>query len=432
MKKIIAITLAVLLVIMNFAACGGQQAADDGVTSGYGYKSSDGYEAVNGRLSWDAINAIPVKSADMTEQQLRKICVDMHRLSREFVWVSNAELRYLALSDYDYLRDGEVYAGFPYMKQGTGNVYRVMDYMDPDTGVVDIATAGQTPGLFGNMCSCSAWWGWARVVNSAEYMYSKHATAANGCLPVGAYVYDASATEYTPNYGTGTICTDTGEEGMFECYALMKMADGLVCNTPGSHIVMVASDAVVVRDENGKIDPDKSTVTIIDQTTKWRDGATADGKSYKTTGNMDEEWTFAYLLKKSYVPFTFAEFTGEDPVEETEVSFSHNGQTITKDQLFASKITSNYAISDVYAIVSDSKGNEVYRHAVRAAWPCMMELAFTFDSQQSFPNAEADKDCISTWGTWDNIKADESYTVKVIAQLGTGERPTLWEGKLAQ
>ena len=30
------------------------------------------------------------------------------------------------------------------------------------------------------------------------------------------------------------------------------------------------------------------------------------------------------------------------------------------------------------------------------------------------------------------LAADGDYTVKVYAQLGTGERPTLWEGKLAQ
>ena len=34
------------------------------------------------------------------------------------------------------------------------------------------------------------------------------------------------------------------------------------------------------------------------------------------------------------------------------------------------------------------------------------------------------------WGNLDKLDPAKSYTVKVYAQLGTGERPTLWEGKL--
>ena len=35
------------------------------------------------------------------------------------------------------------------------------------------------------------------------------------------------------------------------------------------------------------------------------------------------------------------------------------------------------------------------------------------------------------WGSYENLNAADGYTVKVVAQLATGERPTLWEGKLA-
>lgn len=433
MKKFLCSILA-LLCLLSMAACGESKKettpAAQVKLSGYGYESPDGYSEVKNKLSWDAINAIPLKREDMTEKELRQVCVDMHRLSREFVWISNAELRYLALTEYDFLKDGTVYAGFPYTKQGTGNVYRVMDYMDPETGVVDIATVGEQPGLFGNMCSCSAWWGWARVVNSVEYMYSKHATAANGCLPVGSYVCDETRETYDSTYGTGTIIQNNGEEVMFESYAQVKMADGLVCNQPGSHVVMASANAQVVRDSDGKINPDKSSVTIIDQTAKRVDGANQAGDAFSTTGNVDKTWTFTYLVEHGYIPFTFAEFKGTDPVEKTEVSFSHQGDTITKEQLFASKVTCNYALSDVYVIVTDSKGNEVYRHAIRAAWPCMLELEIILEGKQSFPRADEDKDCISIWGSWDNVKAGD--TVQIVAQVGTGERPVLWEGKLAK
>ena len=94
--------------------------------------------------------------------------------------------------------------------------------------------------------------------------------------------------------------------------------------------------------------------------------------------------------------------------------------------LLKSKVTCNYALSDVYAVITDSKGNEVYRHAVRAAYPCILEL----DIMKTSP--ADDKDCVAVWGSLDTLSAEESYTVSIVAQVGTGERPTPWEGKLAQ
>ena len=34
------------------------------------------------------------------------------------------------------------------------------------------------------------------------------------------------------------------------------------------------------------------------------------------------------------------------------------------------------------------------------------------------------------WGSTDDLKAGSDYTMKIYLQSGTGERPTLWEGKL--
>lgn len=78
------------------------------------------------------------------------------------------------------------------------------------------------------------------------------------------------------------------------------------------------------------------------------------------------------------------------------------------------------------SLTADSKGNEVYRHAVRAAYPCILELDIVKTSPAD------DKDCVTVWGSLNTLSAEESYTVSIVAQVGTGERPTLWEGKLAQ
>ena len=38
---------------------------------------------------------------------------------------------------------------------------------------------------------------------------------------------------------------------------------------------------------------------------------------------------------------------------------------------------------------------------------------------------------VDIWGSEDNLVGG-SYTAKITAQLGTGERPVLWEGKLVE
>ena len=39
---------------------------------------------------------------------------------------------------------------------------------------------------------------------------------------------------------------------------------------------------------------------------------------------------------------------------------------------------------------------------------------------------------VDVWGDLEKLIEGNTYTVKLYAQLSTGERPTLWEGKLAQ
>ena len=116
---------------------------------------------------------------------------------------------------------------------------------------------------------------------------------------------------------------------------------------------------------------------------------------------------------------TFAEWTGDDPIEETTVTYSHTGDTITIDQLFGSKITTNYYLFDIYAHIYDSQGAEVCKIARRYESTNTREMTF-------------DETAFATeiWGSYKDLDPKDGYTVKVVAQIGTGERPTVWEGKL--
>ena len=393
------------------------------------YESGEGYKTVGNMLTWENLNAFPIKNENMTVREMRQLVVDFYNFSKTFTWVANADNTYDAGAGYGintYYGNG-VYGGFPYVSLGTGNPYRFMDFMDERTGVVNINEANKYPTLFGNQCSQSAYYSWGRFVNSAKYsIYTAYMVQGNGYIPVGPYTYDKTITEYTADYGTGKIIEDNGAEVMYESYAQMQIADGLVRKFPGGHTVMCVGDPVVVRDENGKIDPERSYILASDQTAGWSTTTNAMGDSYSYTKNVNAKWSFSYILEKGYLPFTFGEFLGTDSIEETVVTYSHTGDKISQGNLFGSTVTSNYDILDIYAVITDSKGNEVYRLANRAQHPFVRSLSFDLTAErEGVPGAYQ-------WGSLEDLSADETYTVEIIAQLATGERPTLWTGTYVQ
>lgn len=388
------------------------------------YESGDGYTKVNNMLSWEKLNSFPIKHADMTEDEMRQLVVDFYNFSKTFVWVASEDYSYEIGAGYGTgnLQGGGVYAGFPYVSLASNSAYRMMDFMDEKTGVVNIAVAGANPMLFGNQCSLSAYWGWARVINSITACYTKDVVQKNGFVPVGPYTYPEDLEMYSADYGTGKIIEENGETVMYESYACLKLGDALVRNNPGGHVVMVAGTAYVVRDESGNIDPKASYILASDQTNGWTSATNAEGDTYTYTKNVNAKWNFKYLLDKGYLPHTFKEYSGADPIEDTVVTYSHQGETISRDQLFGSTIATNYALSDIYAVFTDSQGNEVYKLAVRAKLPVVQELTFAQEVIVDEGNT------VTEWGSLDNLFEGETYTVEIIAQLGTGERPTLWKG----
>jgi hypothetical protein len=242
-------------------------------------------------------------------------------------------------------------------------------------------------------------------------------TKYKGYVLLGNYKYDtAKVKTWNETYGTDECVKENGDQVMYESYAKLKTGDGLVYYTTAGHVIMAASDAHVEYVPGiDAIDGSKSYITIIHQAQAWEDATAADGKGFQVKDGVDVKVTFQQLFKSNYVPVTFAEFMGTDPVEKTTYSFSHTAATATLEQLCKGKLTCNYSITDAYIIVTDASGREVYKHAVRntTAWAKTLTMA------KSGANVD----------TWGKLTAG-SYNVKVVAQLGTGERPTVYTGTL--
>ena len=435
MKKMFLGLLALLLVAVTFVACS-KEAGEAGGKPANGeptyvskFKSGKGFQEIKDPVSWEKINSYPIKTAGMPIEEARQLCVNFLRYAKTACWIPNDS--YDIWSDAKIHNDGtpparsmtggDIYGGLPYIGYATGSIYRLMDYIDENTGVVDMKRAGAVPEAFGNQCANGAYVGFARVINSAKYSITEDMVMTNGFLRVGPYVYEDYLPTYGDTYGTDEIIAENDRDTMFESYALLKAGDGIVYYTTAGHVVMVATDAVVVRDPaTNKIIPNQSYITVLDQTATWTTGTNEAGDTFTYEANVDAKWSFDKLYNGSYLPFTFKEWTGEDPIEETEVSISHQGETITMDQLYSLTVTSNYYIMDLYAQIFDAQGNEVFKLASRPIRKCSVK-------EFRFFRAGAGVD---SWGDAESLKP--GYTVKIYMQLGTGERPTLWEGKLAK
>ncbi len=389
------------------------------------FKSEGNYPQLKEKLSWEGIRQFPVKSADMTTRELRQLCVDFFRYSKTAQWIPNGTFDVVNSKTGKVDRtveEGVVYGGLPYIGLASGNVYRMMDYYDEETGVMDTQTTGKRQKFFGNQCANGSLVGWSRVMNSAEYTWTPRMVETRGYLPVGDYVYDKTISEFTAEYNTSMVTEQNGEQGMYQSYAKLQLGDGIVQFTTAGHVVMISCDAVVKYNDDGTIDGKESYVTVIDQSGEPGEATNASGETYKYQLNVDAKWSFRRLFKGYYLPFTFAEFLGTHPVEETKCVFSHTGETITREQLDQSEVTCNYGMYDAYAIVTDAEGNEVLKMAARCLSAPQREIPFYLESEVY--------DNIYTWGNWEDLDKNADYKVDIVVQIGTGERPTIWSGKL--
>ena len=417
---------------------------------------SAGY--INENLTWEQIESYPLKTSDMTVEEMRQLCVDFMEFTKTYLWTPSESVDFIknASGTKDTMSQGTIYGGLPYVGVASGNPYRMMDYIDPVTGILDMKKALPALGTkdrlamsdlkyFGSQCSESVYWGWGRVINSVNYKWTSSAVPRNGFVLLGDIQIDETIKNWTAAYNTDMACASNGEQVMYGAYAQCQKADGMVYYIEASdgdgagHLVMVYSDAVVVKNDDGSINGDESYLTIIDQAQTWETATNASGDTYKRKNSVNYKRTFAQLYNSGYIPFTFAEFLGTDPIEDTEVSLmkdstalvsgtvteadrsfqaSQTTDSLTWKDIFSSKITSNYGIVDAYIIVKDFQGNELYKHAVRTATAGNEALTLSETGEM-----------VTTWVT-KNLQSGKRYSAEIVVQLATGERPTIWTGEL--
>ena len=363
----------------------------------------------------------------MTSEELRQICVDYVKLSVSFQWLPSKGFEYRAASDqraFVEFFQGKLHGGIPYINVASGNLYRIMEFYDTETGILDLEWLVENPDYFGTACSGTTGWGWARVVNSAVCMWTANLNASQGLVPVGPYTYDLSTERFGEDLKEDCkdIVKRNGSQVMYESYALSKKADCFVNN---GHVRMNGEDPVVVRNPDGTIDGKKSYIVQVEQglytNGEQHKRVTSDGTEYVIQGNdgkkgdgSDYFFTFEELFKSGYLPHTFKEFLGTDPIEPGEASIGITDESIAVETLRGALLTANYAISDVFFVLREPDGTLVSEHVVRM--------------DRHYSKKVKLKDGLPMAPLWMN--QGKGYTISLEVQLGNGERVTAYSGIL--
>ena len=378
--------------------------------------------AVPNPITWADIDAIPIATADMTEEELRQICVDFFRLQLTFQWTPKENFAY-DISTYDKhpaLSSGTVYAGCPYISpSNTGNLYRVMEFYDSETGILDNTqmNAQDFAYLIGNDCVTCHYWGWGRVVNSLMKYSNSYLTQEYGCIPVGPYRYE-NITQWSEETNTKSVCDANDQQIMYESYAALKPADGLYHQwdeAKNSHMRMVSAEPTVIRDKAGNIDGGRSFITYLDQGSSW-ELYDLEGTAAMVQGGVDVQVSFRELYDNGYLPFTWAELIGEDPVEPATVELQKDYPAeVTLADLRQMQIFTNYTLSHFTVRLWDEEGNVTYEK--------------TLYTQQRLEQKAAIGGALYDERITEQLKSAPQH-VTVTCRVSTGQLLTAYDGLL--
>lgn len=377
MKRIFAMLLSLVLCLGLFAGCDNTEPTPT-ETEKKDYSQYAGI--VEDPKTWyEEFMALPIANEDMTEDELRQLCADAFKANLSFTWTPTQEIMYdfviLDRTRSVVLPKGIAYSGLSYNSSNDkGTLWKVLDYYDPETGALDIeAMDGKHLNIIGSACTRGILWAYARVSNSHKIdMLPSINQYSSNIVPVGPYTYEVGKYSFSAGDGTKRIIADNGEQVMYESYAAMKIADGLNSSSE-YHVIMCASEPVVVRWPDGTINPDESYILVHEQAAGGSmsndyNYTQSNGVTMRPLGTVDQKYTFKKLLDKGYIPFTIKELIGEDPIEPGETWLTkgnarvEKGQDITVQALLTHTLNSNYAICNMEFQVKDPSGQVLYSY----------------------------------------------------------------------
>ena len=419
MRKILTVLLAFAM-LLSMAACGGAPAGEEALPTTEPKRDYSEFAGiVEDTKSWyDQLMAMPIANAEMTEDELRQLAADAFRINLSFTWTPTQALTYEftlleRTTGVDIPKD-IAYAGLFYNNNNArGNIWKVLQYYDHETGAVDMEALGSNQFM---VLSSACSYGYLQAVNRVSNshgltgMDSYNQNGSNIVL-VGPYTYEPHEHSFSHGDGTPRIIEKNGEQVMCESYAAMKMADGLYSSS-SYHVMMCAEMGEVFRWSDGRIDPEQSYLYVHEQRNSNETTTQGNGVQMRLLGTVHSKYTFKKLLENGYVPFTVKELVGQEPIEPgeawigTRTSRVDAGAALTAEEIFANQVWGNYNVCTVEVQVKNAEGKVLLSYdAPPISRPDQFSVAFGSGASQL------------------NLQpyANGTNTIHVYAQLSNGE-----------
>ena len=348
MKKLMAIF--VIVALLCTVGCGKQEPGAQISATEIKEESQEGYRVNNPKPRPDYSLGENPDTMELRETALRAM--------QDFVTLSWTPDKYYTyhnpydIVDKQFQFVPEVtFGGLPYTNAHTG-LFQWYAFYDETTGVMSYPGDGmEWSQNLGSVCADTILWSWSTVVNSVGGKFNTFTmTPEYGFIPVGNYEIPEGILDYR-EHSTKLICEDNGMQTILEAYAQMLPADALVSTSDG-HAVMVVKVGEVVRNADGTIDPDKSTVFICDQrggTGNYFYEEEHNGETLLLSGRSNHEYTFAKLYSLSYIPVTCQEFIGTNGYEKPAVTFEGNTDSLNQLVLTGS-IKTQYLLASLEVV----------------------------------------------------------------------------------
>lgn len=274
---------------------------------------------------------------------------------------------------------------------------------------------------FGTDCSSSVEQAWWTVSNSVNFWTTGYMMPAQnqGTIPVGDYVCDFKLTG-SPQL-TQQYIDANDEQTIYESYAKMRMGDAYTyLIKEGGHTRMCAEDAVVVRDQDGLINPEYSYVICHEQGMPTMN---SDEKRY-SSWRINYKYTFANLYFDTAVPMTCEELlTGEMEPVECKLEGGCDGYT----GMITGTVKANYNIDSVWLNIKNADGEEILNHPMWVSTQKTEDFGGNAMNGRSLnDNYDISNFAIVLANT--TLEQGESYTYTITAGLSTFDHIQVHEG----
>ncbi|MBR5295692.1 MAG: hypothetical protein IKU24_03780, partial [Clostridia bacterium] len=309
---------------------------------------------------------------ERVKEARRELAEKTFRTMLTMNWTPAEDFEYTIDSTTYVMKKGTTYYGLPYA-HGAQSLQAHMLFLDStlEDGTMvmnfkkEFLSGGGATSRLGFNREDGLIQAWHMVSDSSFASVTQEILPQNGYLPVGDYKIPKvnGVSVYADNSLAGdtpAICEENGEQGMYQAYASLLKADGLVkMNAAGGDAMMVVSVSVV-ENEDGTINGDESKVVIMKQTAVFSNAEEVGSKKYEagegTFAEVDKEYTFAELFAETFIPITVKELIDSTPTAAVAISRDSLADRTKFSNMYAGLITATRRVAYMTHTVLDSEG----------------------------------------------------------------------------